>query len=177
MSDIFCLVHVLCAVTYVRCSWHLFHSSVDLGDLARALFPILGESIIPQSSSSGRSCKYFSHVCSASLRCGRAALVRFVCTRSLSCSGAFTCFTWVAPSCRGVLACPPSARSVCLPIQFYGLRSASLCGTSNRSACLAPATQLGCCLGSASSGVCLRPSFILGFGLSTSWGGKSAQCY
>ena len=50
MFDIFSLVHALCAVTYVRCSWHISHSSVDLGDLTRALFSILGESTIPQSS-------------------------------------------------------------------------------------------------------------------------------
>ena len=50
MSGIICLAHVLCAVLYVRCHKHLTHSSVDLGDLTHALFPILGESPIPQSS-------------------------------------------------------------------------------------------------------------------------------
>ena len=50
MSGIICLAHVLCAVLYIRCSWHLFHSSVDLRDLTHALFPILGDRTIPQSS-------------------------------------------------------------------------------------------------------------------------------
>ena len=49
MSAIFSLVHILCNVTYVLCSWRILHSSVDLGDLTRVLFPILGESTIPKS--------------------------------------------------------------------------------------------------------------------------------
>ena len=119
MSDIFCLVHVLCAVTYVRCSWHIFHSSVDLGDLARALFPIIVESMIPQSSSFGRSCKYFSHVCSASLRCACAALVHLVRARSLSFGITLAKCAWVVPSFRSVLACAMSTCSSRFLLLFH----------------------------------------------------------
>ena len=50
MSGIICLAQVLCAVPYIRYHLHIIHSSADLGDLTRSLFPIIGECPITQSS-------------------------------------------------------------------------------------------------------------------------------
>ena len=72
MSGIICLTHVLCTVPYIQFYWHLFHSSVDIGDLTRALFPILWEITIPQSSNGPPSPQ--ARPPKPAFSCGRSAI-------------------------------------------------------------------------------------------------------